>query len=125
MVGWLAMGVERRTMLNVSLGMPQDVAGTLAEAFDRTMSDCILSVYRSVPESALAHWRQRLPAAAARPGLIVVPTQDSHTGGELRHRWTAERTGAQVAVLAGLGHWWMLQDPALAAGALGRFWQQL
>jgi len=28
-------------------------------------------------------------------------------------------------VLDGLGHWWMVQDPARGAAALTRFWESL
>ena len=34
----------------------------------------------------------------------------------------AERTGAQIAPLAGCGHWWMLDDPAGAAAVITEFW---
>ena len=37
-------------------------------------------------------------------------------------RRAAERAGAPVAVLDGLGHWWMLQDPARGAAVLTEFW---
>jgi len=30
-----------------------------------------------------------------------------------------------VAVLPGLGHWWMLQDPRAGASALREFWSTL
>jgi pimeloyl-ACP methyl ester carboxylesterase len=123
--GWLGIGVAGRTTLNESLGMTPAVAKELAEAFDETMGECILALYRTVPESVLSYWGQRVSAAAARPGLVMIPTEDNHTGGEARHRWTAERAGAQVAVLDGLGHWWMLEDPVKAANALLTFWQQL
>ena len=82
-------------------------------------------MYRSVPESVLALWGQRISAASARPGLVLIPTEDSHTGGEARHRHVAERAGAKVAVLPGLGHWWMLHDPGAGADALRRFWKDL
>jgi pimeloyl-ACP methyl ester carboxylesterase len=67
----------------------------------------------------------RSAAASTRPGLVIVPTEDSHTGGEGRHRWLAERAAANVAVLPRLGHWWMLQDPATAADELRRFWREI
>ena len=94
----------------------------MADAFDETMGRCILDVYRSVPKPVLAAWADRLPAASARPGLVLIPTEDGYTGGEALHRWSAERAGAQVAVLQGLGHWWMVRDPAAGAKALRRFW---
>jgi len=122
--GWLAMSVPERATLNVALGMTPDVAQELAEALDEPMGRCILSLYRSVPETVLAHWGQLASSASARPGLVVIPTEDGHTGTEAQHRWLAQRAGAKVAVLAGLGHWWMLQDPTAGASALRQFWDQ-
>jgi pimeloyl-ACP methyl ester carboxylesterase len=120
--GWLALGVEDRASLNESMGMTPEVARVLAKALDDTMGQCILAVYRSVPEAVLAHWGQKVSAASARPGLVIFPVEDRYTGGEARHRWVAERAGAKVAVLEGVGHWWMLQDPAAGAAALQSFW---
>ena len=37
----------------------------------------------------------------------------------------AERAGAEITTLDGLGHWWMCEDPARAAQALNRFWAGL
>jgi hypothetical protein len=51
----------------------------------------------------------------------VIATADLYTGGEVLARRSAERFGADVAVLEGLGHWWMLQDPPRAAAALRGF----
>lgn len=121
---WLGLGVAERTALNESLGMTPTVARELAEALDEPMGRCILAVYRSVPEQVLAEVGQRASAASARPGLVVVPTEDGHTGGEARHRWLAERAGATVAVLPGLGHWWMVEDPEWVADELRRFWSE-
>jgi pimeloyl-ACP methyl ester carboxylesterase len=123
--GWLAMGVADRAALNESLGMTPAVAEELAMALDEDMGSCILAVYRSVPEQVLAHWGSRASAASARPGLVLIPTDDGHTGGEPGHRWLAERAGAEVAVLPDLGHWWMLQDPGRAAEALRGFWNEI
>lgn len=123
--GQLAMGTAARAALYLSLGITDDVATDLADAFDEAMGRCILALYRSAGEEALTRWRERLPAASARPGLVIVPTEDTYTGAEALHRWTAGRAGADVAVLDGLGHWWMVQDPAAGAGALRRFWAGL
>jgi len=123
--GWLALGVEDRASLNEAMGMTPGVARELAKALDDTMGRCILAVYRSVPEAVLAHWGQKVSAASARPGLVIFPAEDEYTGGEARHRWVAERAGAKVAVLEGVGHWWMLQDPAAGAAALRGFWDAI
>jgi hypothetical protein len=34
----------------------------------------------------------------------------------------AAAVGAKTETLVGLDHWWMLQDPELAANVLERFW---
>ena len=117
--------MQERASLNESMGMTPGVARELAKALDDTMGRCILAVYRSVPEAVLAHWGQKASAASARPGLVMFPAEDEYTGGEARHRWVAERAGANVAVLEGVGHWWMLQDPAAGAAALRRFWDAI
>jgi len=108
-----------------SLGMPADVALTIAEGLDEAMGRCILSLYRSAAQPAMARWGRELPSAAARPGLALVPTKDMFTGGEELARASATQAGAQVEVLDGLGHWWMLEDPARGAAALRRFWAAL
>ena len=56
---------------------------------------------------------------------MIIPTDDAYTGGEARARWSAGQAKAEVAVLTGLGHWWMIQDPAAGAGALREFWGSL
>ncbi|EOD68410.1 alpha/beta hydrolase, partial [Amycolatopsis vancoresmycina DSM 44592] len=55
-------------------------------------------------------------------GLAVLATADHVVGTGEQRRRSAARAGAQVAVLEGLGHWWMTHDPARAAAALTGFW---
>jgi pimeloyl-ACP methyl ester carboxylesterase len=53
---------------------------------------------------------------------MVLATDDQFCGTDAMRRRAAQRAGAQVTVLDGLGHWWMVQDPARGAAALTRFW---
>lgn len=122
---WLAMAVGDRAALNESMGMTPEVARALAEALDEEMGRCILALYRSVPETVLAEWGRKATSASVRPGLVLVPVEDPHTGGEARHRLMAEKAGASVTVLSEVGHWWMVQDPAAGAAALQHFWDTL
>ena len=64
----------------------------------------------------------RLENAAARPGLSLLATEDPYIGSDEIRRRAADRAGARTEVLDGLGHWWMVQDPARGAAALTRFW---
>ena len=109
------------TMLT-SVGMDEAAAGASATAFaDGEMGRCILALYRSAAQPKMTEWGAELAAAERRPGLVVIATEDHYTGGEVLARRSAERFGAEVAVLPGLGHWWMLQDPAAGAAVLGAF----
>lgn len=121
----LAMRAADRAARYESAGMTVELAEDAADAFDEAMGRCILALYRSAAQPAMARWGEQLPTASERPGLVLIPTDDAYTGGEGRARWAAERAGAHVAVLEGLGHWWMLQDPKLGAEALRRFWSSI
>jgi pimeloyl-ACP methyl ester carboxylesterase len=123
--GMASLPVGDRATMFESLGVTPDIARAVAEASDETMGRCILSLYRSAAQPAMARLGDALGAAAVRPGLVIIPTEDPYTGGEVRARWSAEQAKAEVAVLEGLGHWWMTQDPAAGAAALGAFWNSL
>ena len=83
-------------------------ARACAEARDREMGRCILALYRSAAQPAMAEWGEELePAPNAGLALVIIATEDHYTGGEVLARRSAERFGAEVAVLDGLGHWWM------------------
>jgi hypothetical protein len=106
-------------------GMAPAVAQRIAPAFDATMGECILALYRSAAQPVLARLGAGLEAAAARPGLSVVATEDHFVGTiEQRHR-AAVRAGAREETLDGLGHWWMTQDPDRGAAMLARFLDSL
>ncbi|HET9691756.1 MAG TPA: alpha/beta hydrolase [Acidimicrobiales bacterium] len=120
-----ALPLPDRAAMYGSLGLGPDVAQALAEGYDADMGRCVLALYRSAAQPAMAQLGGQLAKAAARPGLVVIATDDGYTGGEARARWAAERAQADTAVLAGLGHWWMVQDPAAGARALASFWRRL
>lgn len=121
----LAMPVEERTIGYQRLGMTPAAARSCAEAFNEDMGRCILSLYRSARQPRMSEWARDLTALRSRPGLVIIATEDHYTGGETLARRTAERAGAQVAVLSGLGHWWMCQDPRAGAQALDAFLNRL
>jgi pimeloyl-ACP methyl ester carboxylesterase len=73
----------------------------------------------------MANWGRDLEKAAARPGLVIIATEDHYVGGEAPARRSAKRARAEVAVLEGLGHWWMCQDPARGAAVLNAFFAKM
>jgi pimeloyl-ACP methyl ester carboxylesterase len=123
--GMAGAPVEARTAQFESLGMTKVVAGKVAAAVNEEMGRCILALYRSAAQPAMGEWGKLLPQAAARPGLVIIPTGDHYTGGETLARRSAERAKARVAVLQDRGHWWMCEDPAQGAKALHDFWASL
>jgi pimeloyl-ACP methyl ester carboxylesterase len=117
--------VQDRAERLVAFGIPLDIATSIAAAQGPEMGRAILLLYRSARQPALAEAGRALANAAARPGLSLLATDDPYVGTiDFRQR-TAERAGARTEVLDGLGHWWMVQDPARGAAALTRFWETL
>lgn len=117
--------IEDRAAQLAELGIPTDIAASIAEAQGPEMGRAILALYRSARQPAIAEAGRALENARARPGLSLLATEDPYLGSEEIRRRAAERAGAQTEVLDGLGHWWMLQDPARGAAALTGFWATL
>ena len=89
------------------------------------MARCILALYRSAAQPKMAELGKDLAAAAQRPGLHLSATKDHFVGTIDMQRRAADRAGAHIEVLDGLGHWWMVQDPERGAAALEDFWKSL
>lgn len=117
--------IESRAEQLSPLGIPLDIATAIAAANGPEMGRAILALYRSARQPAMADAGRALENAAARPGLSLLATDDPYIGPDDQRRRAADRAGAQTAVLEGLGHWWMAQDPARGAEALTRFWDTL
>ena len=117
----LAMSPVDRAPGYVARGMSKSAAAHCMEAFDESMGRCILALYRSAAQPKMAEWGANVAGLRSRPGLVIIPAEDSYTGGEALARRTAERVDAQVALLPGLGHWWLCQDPQRAAAAYCSF----
>jgi pimeloyl-ACP methyl ester carboxylesterase len=118
----LAGSLEERAQRLVEWGVAVPVARQLAAGQDADMGRAILALYRSAAQPVMARLGEELPAARSRPGLSVLATGDTFVGSDEMRRRSAERAGARTAVLDGLGHWWMVQDPARAAALLSEFW---
>ena len=108
-----------------AVGLPPDIAAATAAAQGPAMGQAVLQLYRSAKQPALQEAGRALEVAAARPGLSVLATEDPFVGSDEMRRRAAKRAGAQTAVLDGLGHWWMVQDPKTRAAELTRFWESV
>lgn len=114
-----------RAQILVDAGMNPITAGQVAAGIDEAMGSCILRLYRSAAQPAVARLGRNLEAASARPGLALLATEDHQVGTDEQRRQSADRAGARTEVLEGLGHWWMTQDPQRGAAALHEFWDSL
>lgn len=104
-----------------AFGVPKDETFRIANT-DDTMARCILDLYRSAT-SVGKEWAPDFHAIP-KPGMVLVPSDDPFLNGDTA-RAAARNAGAGVAELDGIGHWWMLQDPARAAQVLADFWSSL
>ena len=118
----LAAPAQERAGVFKMFGVPEEPALDLASHINRTMADCILGLYRSAVDVG-RQWGPEFAAIPA-PGLVIIPSEDPFLNAASATR-AAARAGAKTAALDGLGHWWMLQDPARAATVLREFWATL
>jgi pimeloyl-ACP methyl ester carboxylesterase len=118
----LAQPVDERALTFELFGVPHDAAVSLAGQIDETMTGCILDLYRSAVDVG-REWGPDFHDIP-KPGLVVLAVDDA-LGSPERIREAGQRAGARVVELEGVAHWWMLQDPMLAAATFGDFWASL
>ncbi|MFI6173819.1 alpha/beta fold hydrolase [Nocardia sp. NPDC051052] len=121
---WMGGTADDRVERMVAVGLSRQVAARLAAAQGPEMGRAILAFYRSAAQPTMAELGRNLPAAAECPGLAILGTEDHFVGSEEMRRRSAARAGARVASLDGLGHYWMVQDPARSARVLTSFWAE-
>jgi pimeloyl-ACP methyl ester carboxylesterase len=88
------------------------------------MGGCILDLYRSAQPNAFADWGPELSTPTPSRGLVLRATADPFDDPGASAE-VAARLGAHTDRLEGLGHWWMLEDPAASAAVLRSFWASL
>ncbi len=118
----LATPPEERGPVFEMFGVPADRAVSLASWGDPVMSESILALYRSAVDVG-REWGPDF-RDIPKPGLVLVPSEDPFLSAD-GAAVSARRAGAALETLEGIGHWWMLQDPARAAQVLESFWSSL
>lgn len=121
--GMFGMPMEQLVGTFAALGIREDAAEAIAAALDDEMGRCILSLYRSAAQPAMAELGNRLRATPQKPGLVIVATDDHYAGTPETAAEVAASLGAGTFTLEGLGHWWMFDGAALAAEALVAHWR--
>ena len=102
-------------------GMSPSAAASAAAAMNEDMGRCILSLYRSAAQPAMAQLGELVGQMAVTPGLVINAELDTFVGTDDMVTEMAQRAGAQVASIPGAGHWCMCEAPEVAAAALQDF----
>jgi pimeloyl-ACP methyl ester carboxylesterase len=118
----LGMPPEDQVPTYTAMGVPEEDALAMIRDIDGTMTDSILKLYRSAVDIQKT-WGAELGEVPA-PGLVMVLPVDP-LNVESAVRRAAERAGARVAVLKGVGHFWPYEAPAQGARVLRDFWSSL
>jgi pimeloyl-ACP methyl ester carboxylesterase len=118
---------EQRLAVASGLGMTGGMAERVAAGMDPEMGSAVLRLLRSARQPVMADAGRLLSDAAQRPGLALIAVDDLEraSGTLAQHEWAAQRAGARMAHLAGVGHWWPEETPAPVAQALTDFWAGL
>jgi pimeloyl-ACP methyl ester carboxylesterase len=120
--GWVALDPAARAEPLVGAGAPPEAARLMGEALDSTMGMAILGLYRSAVDIGV-EWGPGIDRWD-RPGLVIASQDDPFRKPELA-RALADRTGARIVELEGVGHWWMHQVPDQVAAELQQLWDSV
>ena len=115
---------DERLAMYESFGMSGAVAEAHADAATPEMGECILTLYRSAAQPAMADLASRLRAAERRPSLMLIAEGDGYVFADLSEA-TGRDLGSEIVRFPDQGHWWMVGDPESAADALVGFWSGL
>jgi pimeloyl-ACP methyl ester carboxylesterase len=121
--GMFGLPLEQRVATCTSFGMPPGVARKVAAAWGEGMARCVLALYRSAAQPAMAKLGQRLRTTPKRPGLVLIASEDPYTGTPEMCAAVAADLGANTVTLEGEGHWWMFGAAKPAAEALVAHWK--
>jgi len=107
----------------IAFGVPAGAADIVAAGQNEEMARCILALYRSAVQPAMANLGERLADTEKRPGLVFIPTEDHFVGTEAMYAEVAASLGATTLTLNGFNHWWMFgEGAAIGADALIAHW---
>jgi hypothetical protein len=108
----------------VQLGMSDAIARQVKLSMNAQMGACVLALYRDAAQPAMSRLGERLIVNRPPHGLVFIADQDHFAGTVSMMEEMAEVLDADVARLAQCGHWWMIQNPDLAADHLVRHWNK-
>ena len=108
-----------------SMGMTPTVAANIKAHINDDMARCILALYRSAAQPALANVGKLFTTAAPPNGLAIIAPNDHFCGTVQDMSQVAASVNATTATIADAGHWWMCSHPELAASILIEHWASI
>ena len=123
--GMVAMPDDQFVDAFSGLGMSREIAADVKSHINEEMARCILALYRDAAQPALVPVGKQFAAARPKNGLVIIAEEDHYAGSLETMTSVANSVGAEVAVLSGVGHWWMCQRPDLGADMLMAHWASL
>ena len=94
-----------------SMGMTPTVAANIND----DMARCILALFRSAAQQALANIGKLFTTAAPPNGLAIIAPNDHFCGTVQDMSQVEPSVNATTATIDDAGHWWMCSHPELAA----------
>ena len=123
--GMVAMPDDQFVDAFSGLGMTREIAADVKSHINDEMARCILALYRDAAQPALVPIGKQFASARPKNGLVIIAEDDHYAGTLETMTAVANSVGAEVAVLSGVGHWWMCQRPDLGADMLMAHWASL
>ena len=123
--GMVAMPDDQFVDAFSGLGMTREIAAEVKSHINDEMARCILALYRDAAQPALVPVGKQFAAVQPKNGLVIIAVEDHYAGTLETMTSVANSVGAEVAVLTGVGHWWMCQRPDLGADMLMAHWASI
>jgi hypothetical protein len=121
--GMVAMPDDQFVDAFSGLGMTPEIAANVKSHINDDMARCILSLYRDAAQPAMSELGKQLITAQPRNGLVIIAENDHFAGTEETMTEVARGVGAAITKLSNVGHWWMCQQPSVAADMLIAHWE--
>ena len=106
-------------------GMTREIAVDVKSHVNDEFARCILALYRSAAQPAIAAVGKLFTTAAPPNGLAIIAPNDHYVGTVEVMNQVAKSVNANTATINDAGHWWMCSHPEQAASILIEHWASI
>ena len=105
--------------------MTPDIAAQVRRGVNSEMAQCILALYRDAAQPRMSELGKQFIAAAPANGLVIVAPNDHYAGPVDTMVHVGRQVHATSATIEAAGHWWMCEQPRVAASLLIKHWNSV